>query len=115
GPRSPRAQPAAWRESAGQPPTGLVLTRTPGFPRPYGQNPYPGYDDLSSPPFFGAAHGGDHRLQPKERVVFLERRRDAAVVPFSALQRRHVVRVMVGGHQLVVRWRGGVASPLDSG
>jgi Protein of unknown function (DUF3179) len=104
----------AWRQFEREHPHSLVLTRKTGFSRPYGQNPYAGYDDVSSPPFFGAAHGGDHRLQPKERVVFLERGRDAAVVPFSALQRTHVLRVMVGGHHLVVRWRGGVASALDS-
>ena len=105
----------AWREFERQHPDGLVLTRKTGFSRPYGDNPYAGYDDVSSPPFFPAAHGGDRRLQPKERVVFLERGRDAAVVPYSVLQRRRLIQVSVGGHQLVVRWRGGVASALDSG
>ena len=105
----------AWREFARRYPRGLVLTRKTGFSRPYGQNPYSGYDDASSPPLFGAAHAGDRRLQPKERVVFLERGRDAAVVPFSVLRRERLVRVAVGGHRLVVRWRGGVASALDSG
>ena len=104
----------AWREFERAHPHGLVLTRKTGFARPYGQNPYAGYDDVSSPPFFGAAHANDHRLQPKERVVFLERGRDAAVVPFSVLQRRRLVRVNVGGHNLVVRWSGGIASALDS-
>jgi hypothetical protein len=105
----------AWREFARRYPHGLVLTRDTGFSRPYGQNPYGGYDDASRPPFFPAAHGNDRRLQPKDRVVFLERGRDAAVVPFSVLQRKRFVRVTVGGHRLVVRWRGGVASALDSG
>jgi hypothetical protein len=109
------AQIVAWREFVRRHPHGLVLTRNTGFSKPYGQNPYAGYDDVSSPPFFGAAHRGDHRLQPKERVVFLERGRDAAVVPFSALRRTRVVRATVGGHHLVVRWCGGVASALDSG
>jgi Protein of unknown function (DUF3179) len=105
----------AWREFERRYPRGLVLTRKTGFSRPYGENPYAGYDDVSSPPFFPAAHSSDHRLQPKERVVFLQRGRAAAAVPFSALQSRRVVRVTVGGHHLVVRWRGGVASALDSG
>src|SRR5262249_5463449 len=95
-------------------PQGLVLPRKPGFPRPYGQTPYGGYDAAPSPPFFGAAHANDHRLPPKERVVFLEHGRDAAAVPFSVLRRRRLVRVRVGGYQLVVRWRAGVASALDS-
>ncbi len=104
----------AWREFAHHDPHGLVLTRGTGYSRPYGQNPYTGYDDASSPPFFPAAHATDRRLPPKERVVFLERGHDAAVVPFSVLQRRPVVRLTVGGHRLVVRWRGDVASALDS-
>jgi hypothetical protein len=105
----------AWREFERSHPRGLVLTRRTGFSRPYGENPYTGYDEVSSPPFFPAAHAGDHRLQPKDRVVFLERGRDAAVVPFSLLQRRRLVRVTVGGHRLIARWRGGIASALDSG
>ena len=105
----------AWREFEHRHPYGRVLTRKTGFSRPYGENPYSGYDDVSSPPFFHAAHGGDQRLQPKQRVVFLERRRDAAIVPFSVLRRKRAIRVVVGGHHMVVRWRRGVASALDSG
>lgn len=105
----------SWREFAERHPHGLVLTRNTGFSRPYGQNPYSGYDDASKPPFFPTAHAGDRRLPPKERVLFLERGRDAVVVPFSVLQRKRVLRVTVGGHPLLVRWRGGVASALDSG
>jgi Protein of unknown function (DUF3179) len=105
----------AWREFVRRYPRGLVLTRKTGFSRAYGDNPYPGYDDVSSPPFFPAAHAGDRRLEPKERVVFLQRGRDAAVVPFSVLRDRRLVRVTVGGQHLVARWRGGVASALDSG
>jgi Protein of unknown function (DUF3179) len=104
----------AWREFERAHPDGLVLTRNTGFSRPYGQNPYAGYDDVSSPPFFGAAHGNDRRLPPKERVVFVERGRDTAAVPFSVLQRRRLVRLSIGGHDLVIRWRAGVASALDS-
>ncbi len=104
----------AWRAFERLHPHGLVLTRDTGFSRPYGQNPYNGYDDASSPPFFPIAHSGDRRLQPKERVVFLERGRQTVAVPFSVLQRRRVIRVSVDGHHLVVRWRAGVASALDS-
>ncbi|MFN0153756.1 MAG: DUF3179 domain-containing protein, partial [Gaiella sp.] len=43
-----------------------------GRETPYGTNPYTGYDDVSSPPFFPAKNLDDTRLQPKERVVFLE-------------------------------------------
>jgi hypothetical protein len=90
-----------------------VLSRQTGFERPYGRNPYQGYDDVDTSPFFPSANSTDDRLPPKERVVFLERRGKAAAIPFSALRARNVIRVEVGGHRLVVRWRPGVASSLD--
>ena len=113
--RTPPARIVAWREFERDHPHGLVLTRDTGYSRPYGENPYRGYDDASTPPFFPAAHSGDHRLEAKERVVFLEAGKQTVAVPFSALQRRRVIRLTVGGRRLVVRWRGGVASALDSG
>src|SRR5262249_45760819 len=95
-------------------PHGLVLTRKTGFSRPYGQNPYYGYDDASSPPLFAAAHRNDNRLAPKTRVVFIDRSHDSVVIPVPLLERRRRLRVTVDGHQLVVRWRPGVASALDA-
>ncbi len=104
----------AWAEFRREHPNGRVLSENTGYVRPYGQNPYVGYDDVSRPPFFPTAHSDDHRLKPKERVVFVERRGDAAAVPFSVLTKRRTVVVRVGGHTLVVRWRPGVTSALDS-
>jgi hypothetical protein len=103
----------AWRDFRSQFGHGKVLSRDTGHSRPYGKNPYVGYDDVDSPPFFAAANAGDDRLPPKERVVFLERGGDAVAVPFTALRRRRVVRVELGGSELVVSWRSGVASALD--
>jgi hypothetical protein len=104
----------AWREFERAHPGGLVLTRHTGYSRPYGENPYSGYDDASSPPFFPTANPNDRRLEAKERVVFLERGKETVAVPFAALARRRTIRVTVGGHRLVVRWRPGVASALDA-
>ncbi len=96
-------------------PNGRVLSRNTGFDRSYGDNPYPGYDDVSSPPYFAAAHAGDRRLPAKERVVLIERGDDSVAVPFSVLQRRKMVEVTVAGHVLTVRWQPGVLSPFGSG
>jgi hypothetical protein len=104
----------AWKQFRHEHPRGLVLSRDTGHSRPYGQNPYEGYDETRSGPIFPTAHADDNRLSPKERVVFLERGGEAVAVPFSTLAKRRVVRVEVGGHRLVVRWRPGVASALDS-
>jgi hypothetical protein len=97
------------REHAG----GRVLSRETGFPRPYGQNPYVGYDSVDSSPLFPTRNADDTRLPPKERVVFVERDGEAVVVPFSTLRIKKAVRVEVGGSKLLVRWRAGVASSLD--
>jgi hypothetical protein len=105
----------SWADFRRRHPNDLVLTRQTGYERPYGQNPYVGYDDVSRPPFFGAAHADDRRLAPKQRVVFLERGRDAVVIPFPTLVKRRTVAVTVGRHALVVRFTGTVASALDQG
>jgi hypothetical protein len=104
----------AWQQFRREHPRGLVLSRETGHAAPYGQNPYEGYDEVRSGPIFPSAHGKDDRLSPKERVVFVQRGGEAVAVPFSALAERRVVRVTVAGHRLVVRWRPGVASALDS-
>jgi len=104
----------AWRQFRRERPRGLVLSRETGHSRPYGDNPYEGYDEVRSGPIFPARHADDDRLQPKERVVFVERGGDAVAVPFATLVERRSMRVEVGGHRLVVRWRPGVASALDS-
>lgn len=112
-----RALPApvvAWSEFAARHPNGRVLSRSTGYDRPYGQNPYPGYDDVASSPIFPAANADDRRLHPKERVVFVEHAGEAVAVPFASLQARRVVRVRLGGDELVVRWRPGVRSSLDA-
>jgi uncharacterized protein DUF3179 len=104
----------AWRDFAALHPDGQVLSRETGHDRRYGENPYEGYDDVDSPPFFPVRNAKDDRLPPKERVVFIERGREAVVVPYSVLRRKRVVNIRVGGERLVVRFRPGTASALDS-
>ena len=97
------------REHAG----GRVLSPETGFSRPYGENPYVGYDSVDSSPIFPTKNADDERLPPKERVVFIERGDEAVVVPFSSLREKKVVRVEAGNARLIVRWRPGMASSLD--
>jgi hypothetical protein len=105
----------AWREFEREHPTASVLSRETGHVRSYGENPYSGYDDLDSSPFSAVKNSDDKRLLPKERVVFIERGDDAVAVPYSVLRERRTIRLELGGHRLVVRWRAGVASSLDAG
>ena len=105
----------SWQEFRRRHPQALVLSRDTGYSRDYGRNPYTGYDDASSPPFFATRNGSDRRLPPKERVVFVERGDSSIAVPFSVLARRHVVHVSVGGHRLIIRATGKTGSPLETG
>ena len=104
----------AWRSFRALHPEGVVLSRQTGYSRPYGQNPYAGYDDVSSPPFFPTAHSNDRRLQPKERVVFIERGGSALAIPFSTLAKKRRLEATLDGHEFEVRWQSGVSSALDS-
>ena len=102
-----------WEDFAGRHPDGSVLSRETGHSRPYGRNPYVGYDSLDSPPIFAAANPGDSRLLPKERVAYVERGGEAVAVPFSALEREKTIAAVAGGEQLEFVWVPGVRSSLD--
>ncbi|MDE3191845.1 MAG: DUF3179 domain-containing protein [Acidobacteriota bacterium] len=104
----------SWRDFLTRHPNALVLTRHTGYARPYGENPYQGYDDVSSPPFFPVRNGGDRRLPPKQRVVYIEAGRESVAVSEALLARKKVVRVRIGGHQFVVRATGTAATALGA-
>jgi hypothetical protein len=104
----------AWEDFANRHPGGGVLSRDTGHSRPYGTNPYRGYDDVDSPPLFGARNSEDDRLVPKERVVFIERGDDAVAVPFTALESAKRLEIEVGGERVELAWIPGVRSALDS-
>ena len=103
----------AWGEFRRANPDATVLSRETGHSRPYGRNPYAGYDTVDSPPFFPTKNADDDRLPPKERVVFVERGGEAVAVPFSVLRERRELTVELAGDELTVRWRPGAASALD--
>jgi Protein of unknown function (DUF3179) len=103
------AQVLSWQFKAAHP-RGTVLSRRTGFDRPYGENPYVGYD-RGRPTFYGGRL--DPRLPPMERVVAVFSGRDTGVVPFSTLARQPVVTATLAGKPLVVLFAHGVASSLD--
>ena len=100
----------AWR--AGHP-HGWVLSRDTGYTRPYGANPYPGYDNIHSPPFLfqGQVNG---RYAAKTRVVGVHDRGAAVAVLLSALRRRRVINLTLAGQPVTVWWQAGTASALSS-
>ena len=94
-------------------PDGKVLSR-PASGRPYGQNPYAGYDRPGSEPFLFSGEQ-DPRLPAVERVVAVERGSEAWAVSFTTLAEERVVSASVAGEDIVVFWMPGTASALDSG
>ena len=91
----------SWKDFKNANPEGKVLSQDTGFSRPYGRNPYAGYDRVDNPPFlFDRELNG--RLLPKERVVAVEIGDVAAAFPFSILSDERVVNYKVNGQDLVV-------------
>ncbi len=96
---------AAW-------PEGRVLSRATGFERPYGRNPYAGYDDVDQSPFL-LTTAPDGRLPPMERVLSVSAGGVHRVYPFGALRRTPLINDQVGGEPVVVLSRQGTLSVLD--
>ncbi len=104
----------AWSEFKGAHPDGQVLSRDTGYSRPYGRNPYPGYDDINSSPFLYSGPPIPGTLPALARILAIKLNGDAVAYPFSVLQQVHVVDDTVGGTDLVVFWAPGTSSPLDT-
>ncbi len=98
-----------WRHAH---PAGLVLSRDTGFDRPYGQNPYFGYDDVHTQPFL-LDRRADPRLAAKTRVLGINRTGVAVAITFARLRRDHVRELDVAG-RVVVWLAGGTTSGLDA-
>ncbi|UCH27270.1 MAG: DUF3179 domain-containing protein [Trueperaceae bacterium] len=94
-------------------PEGSVLSRDTGFSRPYGNNPYVGYDDADSPPFLFPGMT-DGRLPPKARVVSVDLRGETVAYPFEILVQDRVVNDQVGDEPVTVFWQVGTSSALNS-
>jgi hypothetical protein len=92
---------------------GLVLSRETGYERPYGRNPYPGYDVVDSSPFLlDDKTLLDRRLSPKVRVLGLIIGDEPVAYPFPLLAEHPVVNDEVGTTPVVVIWTDGAASGL---
>ena len=100
-------------------PDALVLSRDTKWNRPYGQNPYRGYDDPEEGgpyPFFFDRETIDERLPPAERVVSIESVSGATIAyAWSALRQNRVIQDEFDSITLVIFWTPGTVSVLDNG
>lgn len=91
---------------------GLVLSRETGYRRPYGENTYPGYDDISNSPF--RYHGEyDDRLKPMEKVVAVSIAGLDKAYPYSVTRKLRVINDKIANVPLVVFHADGALSALD--
>ena len=102
----------SWADFKAAHPNGRVLSQDTGFSRPYGRNPYVGYDRVDNPPFLLRRDDLDGRLLPKERVAALTIGDVAAAFPFSVLDQERVVNYTVNGTELTVFFKPGTRSAL---
>lgn len=102
----------AFSDFAEQFPDGDVLSRETGERRPYGSNPYTGYDSAESPFLFDGETGGP--LPQMTRVVTTGGDADPVAYALDTLQQERVVTDTVDGEPIVVLWAPGTASALDA-
>jgi hypothetical protein len=95
-------------------PDGEVLSRETGHDRPYGSNPYTGYDDVNQPPFALQDVELDGRLSPKARVVSIQQGDALVAVPFDLLEDEVVLNETVVRRPVVLWWREGTTSALGA-
>ncbi|MCP5025332.1 MAG: DUF3179 domain-containing protein [Actinomycetia bacterium] len=102
----------SWDDFQAAHPDGLVLARDTGFDRPYGQNPYAGYDDIDGQPFLFQGDIDD-RLPPQARVVAVRGENETVAVVQEWLLDRGVTELEIDGRQLVALLEPGVSSALE--
>jgi hypothetical protein len=93
-------------------PGAPVLSRDTGVERPYGSNPYVGYEDSESPFLFDGETRG--RLGQMDRIVAAGGEDDPVAYPWDRLAAERVVHDEIDGQEVVVLWAPGAASALDS-
>jgi hypothetical protein len=94
-------------------PKARVVSRETGHSRPYGSNPYTGYDESAFPFLFqGPEINGDN--SPMTRVVAISHNGESKGYPYPNLQEEVVVNDRLAEEPVVIIWQPGTASPLDS-
>ncbi len=106
----------SWADFKASYPDGLVLDRAAtGFERPYGENPYVGYDDPGTEPFLFSGPL-DERAASKQRVVGVVLDGTAAAWALDAISggEAQATNTDLDGRRLVILWKGGQSSALDA-
>ncbi|MDZ7691931.1 MAG: DUF3179 domain-containing protein [Balneolaceae bacterium] len=92
-------------------PNGKVLSRNTGHDRPYGNNPYAGYDDINNTPFVDTDTEG---LPPMEKVIGVRVGDATKAYPYSITQKQKIIHDTVTDTSIVVFHINGAQSALDA-
>jgi hypothetical protein len=107
------AQIVSFRQFRARHPGAPVLSRETGHDRPYGQNPYAGYDDIDKRPF--AFRGEtDGRLPPMMKVVAVSEGGQYRAYPHPVTKQERVVHDTIGDRPIAVFHAQGAVSALDA-
>lgn len=104
----------AFGEVAEAHPRAEVLSRETGYRRPYGRNPYRGYDRIGQNPFL-FRDPVDQRLPAMERVLNVSIGTTHKLYPFSVIKTSPVINDRVAGIDIVVFAKSNTFSALDKG
>ena len=107
------AQIVSFAQARAAAPGAAVLSRETGHARPYGSNPYVGYDDADQRPFL---YDGppDGRLRPMARVVAVEAGGAFRAYRSETTRRRVALDDTLGGVPVVVIHTAGAATALGA-
>jgi hypothetical protein len=103
----------SWDDWLAANPDGRVLSRDTGEDRPYGQNPYPGYDRIDEDPFLFEGEL-DGRLAAKERVLGAGIGGQATAVVLDDLLQSGTIGFDLDGTPVVAWALPGTASALET-
>lgn len=93
-------------------PDGEVLSRDTGFSRPYGTNPYRGYDRIGDTPFL-FSDPVDPRLPAMERVLSVAYKKLFRLYPFAELDDAVLIHDRIGDLPVVIFHKDKLLSVLD--
>jgi hypothetical protein len=95
-------------------PDSMVLSRDTGFSRPYGNNPYRGYDAIDNNPFLFRGDI-DPRLPAMERVLSIRSKNETQLIPLGQFADTPLAHLNVDERPVVVFAASVASSALDAG
>lgn len=103
----------SWGDFKDKYPDGEVLSRDTGVSRNYGSNPYAGYDNVNQFPFLFDGKLDDQIL-PMTRVLGITYQENSTAYTYDRLFNDLVINDSLGDNPIVIFWKTGTASAVDS-